>query len=63
MHTDRVTVARHRFASLHESGSFVMPNPWDRGSARLLASMGFEALATSSAGLSFALDPLLKSDQ
>ncbi|MCA9665899.1 MAG: isocitrate lyase/phosphoenolpyruvate mutase family protein, partial [Myxococcales bacterium] len=55
MHTDRVTVARHRFASLHESGCFVMPNPWDRGSARLLASMGFEALATSSAGLSFAL--------
>ena len=39
-----------RFRRLHEGpGVFVMPNPWDAGSARLLASMGYEALATSSA--------------
>jgi 2-methylisocitrate lyase-like PEP mutase family enzyme len=37
------------FAALHErEGSFVIPNPWDAGSARVLASLGFEALATSS---------------
>ena len=37
------------FAALHErSGAFVIPNPWDAGSARLLAGLGFEALATSS---------------
>ena len=39
-----------RFRRLHEGpGVFVMPNPWDAGSARLLASLGYEALATSSA--------------
>jgi 2-methylisocitrate lyase-like PEP mutase family enzyme len=38
-----------RFRALHErSGAFVMPNPWDPGSARILESLGFEALATSS---------------
>jgi 2-methylisocitrate lyase-like PEP mutase family enzyme len=38
-----------RFRALHERpGSFVIPNPWDAGSAKLLAKMGFEALATSS---------------
>jgi 2-methylisocitrate lyase-like PEP mutase family enzyme len=41
---------RDRFRALHESGLFVMPNPWDIGSARLLASMGFPALATTSLG-------------
>lgn len=40
-----------RFKALHErEGAFVIPNPWDAGSARLLAGMGFEALATTSAG-------------
>lgn len=40
-----------RFRALHERGrAFVMPNAWDAGSARLLASLGFEALATTSAG-------------
>ncbi|HKQ99064.1 MAG TPA: isocitrate lyase/phosphoenolpyruvate mutase family protein [Pyrinomonadaceae bacterium] len=40
-----------RFKALHErEGAFVMPNPWDVGSARLLAGLGFEALATTSAG-------------
>lgn len=38
------------FAALHERGCFVIPNPWDRGSARLLAGLGFRALTTTSAG-------------
>lgn len=44
------------FKALHERDhAFVIPNPWDAGSAKLLASMGFPALATTSAGLAFAL--------
>jgi 2-methylisocitrate lyase-like PEP mutase family enzyme len=43
------------FAALHREGCFVIPNPWDAGSARLLAGLGFQALATTSAGLAFAL--------
>lgn len=43
-----------RFKALHEGGrAFVIPNPWDAGSARLLASLGFGALATTSAGYAF----------
>lgn len=43
-----------RLKSLHFRGkAFVIPNPWDAGSARLLASLGFEALATTSAGYAF----------
>jgi len=43
-----------RFQALHAGpGAFVIPNPWDAGSARLLASLGFEALATTSAGYAF----------
>jgi 2-methylisocitrate lyase-like PEP mutase family enzyme len=38
------------FRALHQSGCFVIPNPWDRGSARLLAGLGFRALATTSSG-------------
>lgn len=41
------------FRRLHESGCFVMPNPWDAGSARALAGMGFRALATTSAGFAW----------
>jgi 2-methylisocitrate lyase-like PEP mutase family enzyme len=41
------------FAALHESGCFVMPNPWDVGSARFLRHLGFRALATTSAGFHF----------
>ena len=42
--------------ALHDrEGCFVIPNPWDVGSARILASMGFEALATTSAGMAFAM--------
>ena len=38
------------FAALHEAGCFVIPNPWDIGSARILAGLGFAALTTTSAG-------------
>jgi 2-methylisocitrate lyase-like PEP mutase family enzyme len=51
---------RERFRELHRAGLFVMPNPWDIGSARLLASMGFEALATTSLGYAASLG---RSDQ
>jgi 2-methylisocitrate lyase-like PEP mutase family enzyme len=44
-----------RFQALHLGPLFVIPNPWDAGSARLLAGFGFKALATTSAGLAFAL--------
>ena len=45
-----------RFKQLHErEGLLVIPNPWDAGSAKLLAAMGFEALATTSAGLAWML--------
>ena len=40
----------HTFRALHDAGCFVMPNPWDCGSARLLEGLGFKALATTSAG-------------
>ncbi|MBL7257735.1 isocitrate lyase/PEP mutase family protein [Paractinoplanes lichenicola] len=49
-----------RFRLLHESGTFVMPNPWDAGSARILEGLGFAALATTSSGLAAALG---KADQ
>jgi methylisocitrate lyase len=43
------------FRQLHQSGCFVIPNPWDAGSARLLAQLGFPALATTSSGLAWTL--------
>jgi methylisocitrate lyase len=43
------------FRELHESGCFVIPNPWDRGSARLLARLGFKALATTSSGFAWSM--------
>ena len=43
------------FHQLHESGCFVMPNPWDAGSARALEQLGFPALATTSAGMAWTL--------
>src|SRR5690242_10016312 len=43
------------FRRLHESGCFVMPNPWDPGSARLLEAMGFPALATTSSGYAWSI--------
>ena len=41
---------RAKFRALHQSGCFVLPNPWDVGSARLLQHLGFEALASTSSG-------------
>ena len=44
------------FRALHEqAGIFVIPNPWDIGTARILAAMGFPALATTSAGMAFGM--------
>ena len=43
------------FRRLHQSGCFVLPNPWDLGSARLLARLGFQALATTSSGFAWSL--------
>ncbi len=44
------------FRELHEEpGAFIIPNPWDTGSAKVLAALGFKALATTSAGLAFSL--------
>ncbi|MGH6943094.1 MAG: isocitrate lyase/phosphoenolpyruvate mutase family protein, partial [Geminicoccaceae bacterium] len=50
------TEKAERFRALHERpGAFVIPNPWDVGTARILAGLGFEALATTSGGLAFSL--------
>jgi 2-methylisocitrate lyase-like PEP mutase family enzyme len=43
------------FRALHEGEPFVIPNPWDAGSAKVLAALGFEALATTSSGFAFTL--------
>jgi methylisocitrate lyase len=50
-----MSVSTDRFRSLHQSGCFVLPNPWDAGSARLLAQIGFPALATTSSGFAWTL--------
>jgi 2-methylisocitrate lyase-like PEP mutase family enzyme len=47
-----------RFRALHTGKPFVIPNPWDAGSARALAALGFEALATTSSGFAFTLGRL-----
>ena len=44
---------RRAFRALHKRGCFVIPNPWDVGSARYLQHLGFPALATTSAGFAF----------
>jgi 2-methylisocitrate lyase-like PEP mutase family enzyme len=46
------------FKELHADGTFVIPNPWDAGSARVLEALGFRALATTSSGFAFALGKL-----
>ena len=48
-----IAARRHAFRELHARGCFVIPNPWDIGSARYLASLGFQALASSSAGFAW----------
>ena len=47
-----------RFEELHKGAPFVIPNPWDVGSARVLEALGFEALATTSSGFAFTLGRL-----
>lgn len=50
---DRFAERRAAFVRLHQSGCFVIPNPWDAGTARYLGQLGFQALATTSAGFQF----------
>jgi len=52
-----VTTAEKRasFRAMHEAGCFVLPNPWDIGSARALQHMGFKALASTSAGFAWSI--------
>ena len=47
------TTAIQKFQALHDSGCFVLPNPWDKGTAVYLQHLGFQALATTSAGFAF----------
>jgi 2-methylisocitrate lyase-like PEP mutase family enzyme len=47
-----------RFKTLHEGEAFLIPNPWDAGSARVFEALGFEALATTSSGFAFTLGRL-----
>jgi 2-methylisocitrate lyase-like PEP mutase family enzyme len=55
MHHPRPSIAdkRRAFHKLHEAGCFVLPNPWDVGSARYLQGLGFKALATTSSGFAW----------
>jgi 2-methylisocitrate lyase-like PEP mutase family enzyme len=53
MNTGARTSAAHTFRALHQAGCFLLPNPWDVGSALYLQHLGFEALATTSAGFAF----------
>ena len=50
-----IAARRRAFRDLHVSGCFVLPNPWDKGSARYLQGLGFKALATTSSGLAWSL--------
>ncbi|MBU6463836.1 MAG: isocitrate lyase/phosphoenolpyruvate mutase family protein [Bradyrhizobium sp.] len=52
-----VTTADKRatFRKMHESGCFILPNPWDVGSARMLQLLGFKALASTSAGFAWSI--------
>jgi 2-methylisocitrate lyase-like PEP mutase family enzyme len=53
MATDSITARRAEFRRLHESGCFLIPNPWDIGTARYLQQLRFKALATTSGGFAF----------
>ncbi len=52
---DRQRAKGERFRALHEGEPFVIPNPWDAGSARVFAALGFQALATTSSGFAYSL--------
>jgi 2-methylisocitrate lyase-like PEP mutase family enzyme len=56
--TRRQAAKAAAFRALHEGEAFVIPNPWDAGSARVLAALGFKALATTSSGFAFTLGRL-----
>ena len=56
--TPSVSDKRQTFAAMHQSGCFVIPNPWDIGSACMLQGMGFKALATTSSGFAATLGRL-----
>ncbi|HJP97593.1 MAG TPA: isocitrate lyase/phosphoenolpyruvate mutase family protein [Rhodanobacteraceae bacterium] len=53
MNVDRFAARRAAFRKLHESGCFLIPNPWDAGSARALEKLGFKAQATTSSGFAW----------
>jgi len=53
--SSQTALLRRRFADLHKSGTFLMPNAWDIGSARILAWLGFPAIATTSSGFAASL--------
>ncbi|MGH8232994.1 MAG: isocitrate lyase/PEP mutase family protein [Rhodanobacteraceae bacterium] len=53
MSTSKWSARRAAFRKLHESGCFLVPNPWDIGSAHALAALGFKALATTSSGFAW----------
>ncbi len=53
MNTSKWSPRRAAFRKLHESGCFLIPNPWDVGSARALEELGFKALATTSSGFAW----------
>ena len=53
MNTSKWRARRAAFRALHESGCFLIPNPWDAGSAHALAALGFKALATTSSGFAW----------
>ena len=55
---DRQRAKGEHFRALHEGEPFVIPNPWDAGSARVLEGLGFKALATTSSGFAFTLGRL-----
>lgn len=55
MASSRFAARRAAFRKLHASGCFVIPNPWDAGSAKLLATLGFKALATTSSGCAWSI--------
>src|SRR5690606_8088819 len=53
--SDSVADKRRAFRELHESGSFILPNPWDIGGVRRLEALGFKALASTSSGFAWSL--------
>src|SRR6266481_8988580 len=55
MTSPSVSDKRRTFRELHRTGCFIIPNPWDVGTARYLQGLGFKALASTSAGFAFTL--------